>query len=164
MKILVVGTSRKYKAALFKKEAEELGCLLAAGGHILISGGGEGISEMVVNSYKLRKGKKYIAYLPALKHMKRVGEKIGTKPDKIVRTDSDYPVRNVLMVKNCDGIIALQGGLGSLTEIIHAVKDYNKKVSVINKGDLAKWVKAIPELRNKVLLTADIKKAIKNLE
>ena len=53
MKILVVGTWRKHKAAPFMKEAEELGRLLAAGGHILISGGGEGISEIVVNSYNI---------------------------------------------------------------------------------------------------------------
>ena len=164
MKILVVGTWQKHKAAPFRKEAEELGRLLAAGGHALISGGGTGISEMVVDSYKSNNGKKYIAYLPALKYMREVGEKIGPKPDKIVKTNLDYPMRDALIVKNCDGIVALQGGLGSLTEIIHAVKDYNKKVSVISKGDLAKWVKAIPELKNKVLLTADIKKALKNLE
>ncbi len=164
MKILVVGTWRKYKAAPFRKEAEELGRLLAAGGHVLISGGGEGISEMTVNSYKANNGKKYVAYLPALKYMRRVGEKIGPKPDKIVKTNLDYPMRDALIVKNCDGIIALQGGLGSLTEIIHAAKDYNKKVSVISKSDLAKWVKAIPILKSKVFITADIKKAIKNLE
>lgn len=164
MKILVVGTWQKHKAAPFRKEAEELGRLLAEGGHTLISGGGEGISEMVVDSYKSNNGKKYIAYLPALKYMREVGEEIGSKPDKTVKTNLDYPMRDALIVKNCDGIVALQGGLGSLTEIIHAVKDYNKKVSVINKGDLAKWVKAIPELKNKVLLAADIKKALENLE
>ena len=163
MKILVAGTRRKHKAAPFRKEAEELGRLLVAGGHTLITGGGTGISEIVVNSYKFHKGKKYIAYLPLLKCMREVGEETGPKPDKIVKTNLDYPMRNALMVKNCDGIIALQGGLGSLTEIIHAVKDYNKKVSVINKGDLDRWVKAIPKLSNKVLLTADIKKALRNL-
>ena len=164
IKILVVGTWRKHKAAPFRKEAEELGCLLAEGGHTLISGGGEGISKMVVDSYKSNNGKKYVSYLPALKYMRRVGEKIGPKPDKIVKTNLDYPMRDALIVKNCDGIIALQGGLGSLTEIIHAVKDYNKKVSVISKSDLAKWIKVIPQLKNNVLLTADIKKAMRNLE
>lgn len=163
MKILVVGTWRKHKAVPFRKEAEELGRLLSAGGHILISGGGAGISEMVVNSYKLHKGKRYVAYLPSSECMREVGEEIGPKPDKIVKTNLDYPVRNALMVKNCDGMIVFPGGLGTLTEIIHAVKDYNKKVSVINKGDLAKWVKLISKLRNKVLLTTNIKKAVKNL-
>ncbi|MCK4554511.1 LOG family protein, partial [Candidatus Parcubacteria bacterium] len=160
----VVGTWRKHKAAPFKKEAEELGRLLAAGGHILITGGGTGISEIVVNSYKSNNGKKYIAYLPSLKCMRELGEKIGSKPDKIVKTGLDYPMRNALMVKNCDGIVVFHGGLGTLAEITHAVKDYNKKVSVIDKGDLAKWVKAIPKLKNNVLLTADIKKALQNLE
>ena len=164
MKILVVGTWRKHKAAPFRKEAEELGRLLAEGGHILISGGGAGISEIVASSYKLNKGKKYIAYLPLLKCMREVGEEIGPKPDKIVKTNLDYPIRNALMVKNCDGIVVFHGGLGSLTEIIHAVKDYNKKVSVIDKGDLAKWIKLIPQLKNNVFITVNIKKALRNLE
>jgi len=58
----------------------------------------------------------------------------------------------------------LHGGLGTLTEIIHAVKDYNKKVAVIDKGDIASWIKIIPELKEKVFLTNDIKKAIEHLE
>lgn len=164
MKIFVAGTWREHKAALFKKEAEEFGKLLAARGHTLITGGGTGISEIVVNSYKLNKGKKYIAYLPSLRSMREVGEEIGPKPDKIINTNLDYPSRNAFMVKNCDAMIVFHGGLGTLAEITHAVKDYNKKVSVINKGDLAKWVKVIPQLKSKVLLTNDIKKALKNLE
>ena len=31
------------------------------------------------------------------------------------------------MVRKCDAVVALHGGLGTLTEIIHATKDYNKK-------------------------------------
>lgn len=164
MKILVVGTWQKHRAAPFKKEAEEIGRLLAIGGYTLITGGGAGISEIVVNSYRSNKGKKYIAYLPSFKCMRKKGDKIGPKPDKIVKTDLDYPFRNSLMVKNCDAVIAIQGGIGSLAEIIHAVKDYHKKVSVINKCDLAKWVKLIPELKTKVLVTSNIKKALENLE
>ena len=96
--------------------------------------------------------------------MEKVGEEKGPEPDKIVETNVDYPERNIIMVKNCEGIIALHGGLGTLTEIIHAVKDYNKKVSVIDKGELASLIKLIPELKEKVFLTSNVKEALNNLK
>ena len=160
----MIGSWQKEKALECKKEAEEIGRILAGRGHILMSGGGEGISKLVVESYKNNKGKKYIAYFPSKKEMEKVGENKGPKPDEEIDTNVDYPIRNVILAKECDGVIALHGGLGTLTEIIHAIKDYNKKVAVIDKGDTAHWAKMIPELRKKVLLTLDIKEAIDYLE
>jgi len=164
MKILLVGTWREKKAKKIQKEAKEVGQLLAERKHILISGGGTGVSKIVVESYKSNKGKKYIAYFPSEKEMKKVGEKRGPAPDQAIKTSFDYPERNVKMVKFCYGLIALRGGLGALTEIIHAVKDYNKKVAVIDKGELALWIKMIPELKRKVYITDNILKAIIYLE
>jgi len=163
MKILILGSWQKEKAQFYKKEAEELGKVLADEGHTLISGGGTGISELVINSYKKHGGKHYTAYILSKKEMEKVGEQIGPKPDKLIETNLDYPERNVVMVRECDGAIAIHGGLGTLTEIIHAVKDYNKKVSVIDVGELAQWIRAIPDLKQKVLLTKDVKEAIKNI-
>ncbi len=164
MKILMLGSWEKHKAVACQKEAEEIGRLLAEQGHILISGGGTGISELVVNSYRKNKGKEYICYIPSKNQMEKVGEQLGPKSDKLIETNLDYPERNVVMVRECDGVIALHDGLGTLTEIIHAIKDYDKKVSVIDFGDLARWIRAIPELRNKVFLTSDIKKAVEYLK
>ncbi|MBW2996157.1 hypothetical protein KY332_02520, partial [Candidatus Woesearchaeota archaeon] len=48
MKILILGSWRKQKAIQFKQEAEKIGNLLAKRGHTLISGGGTGISELIV--------------------------------------------------------------------------------------------------------------------
>jgi len=164
MNILVIGSWHTHKAMTCKTEAEQIGKALAERGHILVSGGGTGISELVVNSYRAHKGKKYIAYFPSKEEMAKVGEEKGPKPDEEIDTKSDYPTRNVIIVKNCDAMIALHGGLGTISEIVHAVKDYGKKVVVIDKGDLAKWVKSISELHEKVLLTADINKAMEYLE
>jgi len=96
--------------------------------------------------------------------MGKVGEELGPKPDKLIETNLDYPERNIVMVRKCEGVIAIHGGLGTLTEIIHAVKDYNKKVSVIDVGELAKLVKSIPELEKKVFFTKGAKKAVDNLK
>ncbi|MBU4069436.1 MAG: LOG family protein [Nanoarchaeota archaeon] len=121
---------------------------------------GEGVSEIIVKSYKANGGKKYICYIPSKKQMEMVGENIGPKPDELIETNVDYPERNIIMVRECDSVIALNGGIGTLTEIIHAIKDYSKKVSVIDLGELSSWIKSIPELRKKVFLTLNINKAI----
>jgi len=163
MKVVVIGSWEKHKAVSCKVEAEEIGKLLAQKGFILISGGGTGVSEIVVKSYRANKGKKYICYIPSRKQMKKVGEDIGPEPDELVETNLDYPERNIIMVRECDGVIALNGGLGTLTEIIHAVKDYDKKVSVIDLGEISLWIKAIPELHKNVLLTLNINKALEYL-
>ena len=164
MKILIIGSWHKEKALKYKKEAEQVGEIIAKRNHTLISGAGTGISEIVVNSYKKNKGIKYIAHIPSIKEMKRVDEKIGPKPDKIIKTNLDYPMRDIVLVKESDAIIAIDGGLGTLTEIIHAIKDYNKKVSVIDFGELPKWIKKISELKDSVMITSNIEKAINYLE
>ncbi len=91
--------------------------------------------------------------------MEKVGEEVGPEPDKIIQTTLDYPTRNVEMVKFCDVMIAMPGGVGTLTEVIHAVNDYNKKVVVFDGGETAEIIKQIPKLREKVFLTDNIKEA-----
>jgi uncharacterized protein (TIGR00725 family) len=163
MKILITGSWQKSKAVAIAQEAYELGKLLAEGKHAILSGGGTGVSALVVASYKEHSGERYIAYFPSKAHMDAVGEECGPDCDERIDTDLDYPQRNIELVKACDGMIALHGGLGTLTEIIHAVKDYNKPVAVIEKGDLAHWIKGIHELKEKVFLTADPKEAVEHL-
>ncbi len=164
MKILIAGTWDEKMAISAEKEANEIGEILAKNGHTLVSGAGTGISGLAVKSYKENKGKRYIAYLTSKGERLRIGEEIGIDPDEIVHTGLDYPMRNALMLQNCDAVIALHGRLGTLAEIIHIVNDYKKKVVVMDKGNLAKWVKAVPELKEQVFITKDVKEAIKYLE
>lgn len=160
MKILIIGTWNKDKALTCKEEAHEIGKVLAERNLTLMSGAGTGTSGLVVESYKKHKGKRYVAFIPSVEKMELVGEEIGAEPDEIIHLDSNYPIRNATMVLNCDGVIALNGGLGTLSEIIHAVKDFKKKVVVIDKELISDYVKAIPELKKEVLLTKDINKAV----
>ncbi|MCK5412929.1 MAG: hypothetical protein KAI57_00995 [Candidatus Pacebacteria bacterium] len=120
--------------------------------------------ELIFKSYKTNSGKKYVVYLPSKKEMGRCGGEIGPKPNKIIYTKLDYPGRNLEMIKNCDCVIAIGGGLFTFTEIIHAKKDYDKKVCVIDKGNLALWIKSIDKIKKKVFLTKDIKEAINYLK
>jgi len=164
MKILISGTWRKDVAKKYKRTAEELGKALAENEVEIISGGGLGISKRIVDSYRKNKGKKSTAYYPLRNSMKKVGEIPYLKHDKIIYTNLDYPKRNIKMVKDCDGLIVLTGGLGTLTEIIHAIKDYNKKVAVLNYDKIAKWCKSTFEIKKRVLLTKNINQAINYLK
>lgn len=156
MKICILGSWHAEKAAAVLKEAKELGEMLAKSGHVLVSGGGPGISALVVEAYKNAGGQKYIAYLTDYKIREKVGEEIGPEPDEKVETDLDYPKRNIKMVRESDIIVALHGGLGALAEMIHAVKDYGKCVYLIDRGILADWVKSIEELKEKVNIVKEV--------
>ncbi|MCK4521646.1 MAG: LOG family protein [Nanoarchaeota archaeon] len=158
--ITISGTSREKEAKSCKRLARELGKLIAERGYILISGGGTGLSKLVVESYHKHGGKKYIAYLPSIKAMRIVGEKIGPKPDKIIRLNCDYPERNLIMIRNSQALIAMHGGLGTLAELVHAAKDYQIPAVVIHFGKLTKYVKAIHEFKGKVFIAKTAKQAI----
>ena len=161
MKILVSGTWRREKAEQYRTEAEQVGMLLATRGHILVTGAGTGMSELVVRSYKVHGGSKYTAYLPSEKCRAEVGEELGPQPDEIIETNVDYPTRNVMMVRDIDAIIALNGGLGTLTEVIHGANDYNKRAAVIDRGELGQWIKNISDLERRVFLTSDPAAAVR---
>ncbi len=162
--ITVVGTWREKKVKTCKHIAQELGKLIAEKNYAFISGGGTGLSKTVVESYRKHGGKKYITYRPALKFVRKVGEKLGPKPDKLIRIKGNYPEQNVTLVRNSQAIIAMHGGLGTLAEIIFAIKDYKIPVAVIHFGDFVKHIKAIPELRKNVFIAKTAKKAIDFIE
>lgn len=154
--VTIIGAWRKREALKAKKEAEAIGKILAENKLELISGAGTGISELVVKSYRHHGGKKYTAYLVAPKYMKIVGEKLGPKPDKIIRTKEDYPGRNLIMARNTELAITLNGNLGTLEEIIFNAKDYNHPVIVIDGFPIANMVRALPKLKKKVTITKDL--------
>ncbi|MFA5303158.1 MAG: LOG family protein [Candidatus Nanoarchaeia archaeon] len=158
MNVLIIGYWDEKKAAAYKTEAESLGELLAKNNHSLISGGGIGVSKWVVNSYRLNNGKKYTAYFPSEEEMKKVDEKIGPFPDETIETAGTYTTRNECMIKDSDIIVALPGGIGTLGEIITAVKDYKKQVFVLDKGELASWIKNIQALYEKTIIVSELEK------
>ncbi|MBR9707481.1 MAG: hypothetical protein GOV15_03530 [Candidatus Diapherotrites archaeon] len=164
MKVAIVGSWKAENAASVKEDAEQIGKALAERGHTIVSGAGTGISALVVNAYRENKGKKYIAYLPSKEEREKSKEELGPEPDELVDTNTDYPERNIIMMRNIDVVIALHGGVFTLTEIIHASKDYKKKVAVIDNGKLASWINAIEKLRKRVLLTTNIQEALDYLE
>lgn len=144
--ITVCGTWNKDIAEFSKKIALEVGREIARRDLILISGAGEGVSKYVVEGYRSNGGRLYTALLAAPQHILRNGGKLGPEPDQTIKLDTDYPQRNLEMLRRSERIIALNGGLGTLTEIINASYDYKLPVAVIRFGWFSKIVDQISKV------------------
>ncbi len=143
MKVLVSGTWRTTLASEQAEDARLLGELLARHGHELLTGGGEGIPALVAESYTRAGGKKHTAILVDKAVRDEVGEK-RMPADEYEETTLDYPQRNAYLVSKADAIIALNGRFGTLTELIHAVNDYDIPAILLATGEIKEWVTALP--------------------
>lgn len=97
------------------RTAEEVGERIAERGGLVICGGGGGVMEAACRGAK-RKG----------------GTTIGILPGRETRTANEYvdiavatglgEARNVLIVNSADGLVAVSGSYGTLSEIAFALK------------------------------------------
>ncbi len=163
MKVLISGTWRSALAKQQEEHAQQLGKLLAEQGVEILTGGGEGIPELVSTSYTQHGGKKHTAILVDQKVRERVGEKL-IQADEYVNTSLDYPQRNALLVSKADAIIAMNGRLGTLTELIHATNDYEIPAILLATSEIKEWVLATTPLKEKVVMVNTPQEAITILQ
>ncbi|MBM3233991.1 hypothetical protein FJZ19_02760 [Candidatus Pacearchaeota archaeon] len=168
MKILIIGSCRnndnESRIKKDRKLAEKIGKELAKRGHEIITGGAGGLIGFLVNSYKKNNGKKWIIYYAI--NEKKNKEAIppeNIKADETIQTNFNFALRDAFYIEKCDAVLALSGKLLTFSEIIQAVKNYNKKVLQLNIGKNIKRIKDNLEL-NSVFISSDIKKGINFLE
>jgi predicted Rossmann-fold nucleotide-binding protein len=166
MKILVIGSWRPKEANEYLAEARELGHLLAERGHILVASPSSGFQGLVAKAYKNSYGLHYVGYYPRLAFMEKVGEKALIEPDKKIFTNQDYPTRNLLQIKKSDAVIGVTGGLGTLTELIAAVKDYDLPASFYSGSSeiIDGFLDINPDFARKVMTGKNIALLIDSLE
>jgi predicted Rossmann-fold nucleotide-binding protein len=124
MNVLVIGRWDPKLSAPYAQQAVFLGRLLARRNHTLLASPSSGIEGLVAQAYKAAGGKEFIAFYPDISLMEQMGEKALIVPDVTHYTEEDYPVRNLLQVKASDVVIGLTGGMGTVTELVAAAKDY----------------------------------------
>lgn len=169
MNILIIGSCRnndlESKSEKGRKLAEELGGELARRGHSVFTGGAGGLMGLVVDSYKKNNGKEWVVYWAKdEKQDKCVETPAHSSPDKEIQTGFNYAMRDAFYVGEPDGIIALSGKLLTLAEIIHAVRNYNKKVFQLEIGDNIKIIKNSSDLKDGVFVSLNINDGLKFLE
>jgi len=115
LKIGVIGYSGDVNAEpvkSLKNLCEELGKAIAQRGHILVSGGRDGIMELVSKAAK-EAGGHVIGILPHL-------EKGNGYLDFAVSTGMDFSMRSILMMYNVDMVISIGGKAGTALELFAA--------------------------------------------
>lgn len=160
--IFVSGTWRGNKAAAYAKEARRVGQLIAEAGYSLGCGPGTGIARHAIDGFRSvpdRDGQvRY--FLPAETYMRAVGEEVEPGADEIVRTDLDYPMRNVHQISKSAGLVIITGGDGALEEALPALADYDLPVAAMRgSGQAAEALEALvqvfPEWEPNVLIADD---------
>jgi uncharacterized protein (TIGR00725 family) len=112
--VAVVGPGEASDAEL--TVAEEVGGRLAAGGAVLVSGGLGGVMEAACRGAKSKRGVT-IGLLPGLDRSVANGWVDVAIPTGLGE------LRNGLIVRACDALIAIGGGEGTLSEIALALRD-----------------------------------------
>lgn len=169
MKILIIGSCRNNDLEHNSKEHQEmvkkLGAELALSGHEIITGGAGGLQGILVSAYKKQNGKNWTAYFSnGEKDDENARPLDGTIPDKVVETNYNYAMRDAYYISFCDAVIALSGKSLTLAEIIHAIKNYKKKVFQLDMGPNIQIISQLAEINKNLLITNDLKEGIKFIE
>lgn len=120
--IAVIGSDGKIPQKI-EKIAESIGREIAKSGFILICGGKGGVMEAACKGVK-SEGGTTVGILPSLSK-----DEANRYVDIIIPTGMGY-ARNSLVVSTADVVIAIHGGVGTLSEMAMAM-NYGKPVVVV---------------------------------
>lgn len=146
LKIAVIGTSYKTWRRPFTVEvlakSREVGVVLAKKGAVLTSGGESGLPWEATKAYKLAGGVKSVGYVGATDAgdlVKRYGDVDHSIFDDLIflkepyiqySTPHDFLMRELCLIEDADGVIVLQGGSGTLSEVSFALQ-YRKPLGIL---------------------------------
>lgn len=108
--------------------AEEVGALLAERGAVVVCGGLGGVMEAVARGVRSRRGT-VIGLLPGDDR----DEANGWISFAVATGMGE--LRNGLIVRSCDAVVAIGGGVGTLSEIAFALK-LGRRVVVLDSWDI----------------------------
>ncbi|MDO8659909.1 MAG: LOG family protein [Candidatus Parcubacteria bacterium] len=137
LKVAIIGSSRYDEIDdVHKKIAYDAGKAIADSGCILLTGGGKGVSEFAANG-AIENGGLCIGISPADNYKNHVD--VFKNPalifDALIFTGFGYKGRNVVLVRSCDAVIALNGGVGTLNELTIAL-DEGKDIGILSNSGL----------------------------
>lgn len=163
--VFVSGSWQEEKAIAISPEAYKLGRLLAESGFDLTIGPGTGVARYVIDGYRsVPERGKVIFYLPKESEMERVGERMEKGADEIIKTELDYPMRNLIQVRESDALVAIGGGAGTVTEIIATALDYRKPTIVLDGGEASQAIKILSDLKSKVEFASRVEEVVEFLQ
>ncbi len=124
-----------YSAAL-AKVAEETGCLIAQSGNILIYGAEKDCDSLSTTAAKGAKKANGITVGITYGKGKDIWDKDGNTDIIIASGLERGGGREFVLVNSCDGIIAISGGSGTMTEMLIA---YQLNIPIVVLSDSGGW-------------------------
>lgn len=157
MKIAVFCSANEHIDLDFFKMTEELGKWMAENHHDLIFGGtNQGLMQCIAKAVK-ENGGHTIGIVPSLVEK---GGRVSQYLDVDIPTDS-LSDRKDLMINQCDLVIALPGGVGTLDEIFctaasHCIGYHRKMVILYNmKGFWNSTIALLDDMQQKGMIRGD---------
>lgn len=132
LKIAIIGSARSNEFDdKIKSMAYKAGKIIAKNKCILLTGGGKGIAEQAAKGARDNNGL-VVGISPASNLKEHVN--IFREPVEIFNvllfTGFGYKGRNVILMRSCDAVISINGGLGTLNELTIAL-DEGKYVGIL---------------------------------
>lgn len=126
--IVVIGSGGRIPSNV-QEMAEELGRAIARSGAVLITGGRDGVMEAVSKGAK-DEGGLTVGILPGF-------EKTANPYVDMIIVTGMGDARNVINVLSADVVIAIYGGVGTLSEIALGLKSGKKVIAIKSSGGVA---------------------------
>ena len=145
--------NKKYKIAVFglgsgeiseknKRDAFELGVLIAERGHYLVTGLAKGVTEFASKGAKSQGGT-VIGISPNNSENELSDDVSYDHTDIIISTGLGDRGRNVITVRTCDGMIVINGSMGVLNEITNGIGENKPIVVLRNSGGVADIIESV---------------------
>lgn len=83
--------------------------------------------------------------------------------DEIYKTALDYPLRNLIQVRESNAVVTIGDSAGTVTEIVAAALDYNKPTVVLRDGEAYSAVKKLSDVRKNIDFVSDAEEAVRTL-
>lgn len=142
-KIAVFGSAKENLTKKIYDLAKETGKEISSRGHDLITGAAKGVSTYAAEGAKENNGKT-IGISPTRNNSEKKDYEVDFKfIDEIIHTGEGYKGRNVISVRKCDGMIAINGGFGTLNEITIAEGEEKPIVVLEHSGGCSDIIKEI---------------------
>jgi len=114
---------------------EEVGKLLAIHGHVVMTGGRDGVMELVSKAVS-REGGRVVGVLP-------IGDEGNNHNEIRIQTGMDFALRSLILTKSADVVISIGGKAGTLLEIISSYSYGRPVILLENTGGWTDRIRSV---------------------
>jgi len=163
VQVLVIGKEKissnpEHRLAL--EEAYHVGRLLAQKGVIVFTGGLGGIMDAVARGVK-EAGGISVGIIPLLSLEERHARSISPHLTVRIETGMDQRNRIPLLVRSCQAVIVISGGMGTWLEVALALAENIPVITMPHTGGTAARLPKEPPFKERVLVAANAEEAVR---